>query len=32
MMQRPENPPFVYVVRASENTGAGCECFVAVMK
>ena len=32
MMQRLENPPFVYVVRASENTGAGCECFVAVMK
>ena len=32
MMQRPEDPPFVYVVRAGENTGAGCECFVAVMK
>lgn len=32
MMQRPENPPFVYVVRAGENTGAGCECFIAVMK
>lgn len=32
MMQRPEDPPFVYVIRAAENTGAGCECFIAVMK
>lgn len=32
MMQRPENPPFVYVIQALENTDSACGCFIAIMK